>query len=60
MGLPSIETTLKKIVAAMNALETPDLSKTEIARQRCIIQAARFGCQTSSSCILRRSYADAF
>jgi hypothetical protein len=38
--LPSIETTLKKLVAAMNALETPGLSKTEIARLRSIIQAA--------------------
>lgn len=38
--LPSIETTLKKLVAAMNALETPGLSKTEISRLRSIIQAA--------------------
>ena len=38
--LPSIETTLKKLVAAMNALEKPGLSKTEIARLRSIIQAA--------------------
>ena len=39
MVLPSIETTLKKLVAAMNALETPGLSKNEIARLRSIIQA---------------------
>jgi hypothetical protein len=38
--LPSIETILKKLVAAMNALETPGLSKNEIARLRSIIQAA--------------------
>jgi hypothetical protein len=38
--LPSIETTLKKLVAAMNALETPGLSKNEISRLRSIIQAA--------------------
>ncbi len=38
--LPSIETTLKKLVAAMNALEKPGLSKTEISRLRSIIQAA--------------------
>jgi hypothetical protein len=38
--LPSIETTLKKLVAAMNALETPGLSKNDISRLRSIIQAA--------------------
>lgn len=38
--LPSIETTLKKLVAAMNALEKPGLSKTEIARLRSIIHAS--------------------
>ena len=38
--LPSVEEALKKLVAAMNALETPDLSKTEILRLRSIIQAA--------------------
>ena len=38
--LPSVEEALKKLVAAMNALETPDLSKTEVLRLRSIIQAA--------------------
>ena len=37
--LPSVEETLKILVAAMNALETPDLSKTEVLRLRSIIQA---------------------
>jgi hypothetical protein len=38
--LPSIETTLKKLVTAMNALEMPGLPKNEITRLRSIIQAA--------------------
>ena len=38
--LPSVEEALKILVAAMNALETPDLSKTEVLRLRNIIQAA--------------------
>ena len=38
--LPSVEEALKILVAAMNALETPDLSKTEVLRLRSIIQAA--------------------
>ena len=37
--LPSVEEALKKLVAVMNALEIPDLSKTEILRLRSIIQA---------------------
>jgi hypothetical protein len=37
--LPSVEEALKILVAAMNALETPDLSKTEVLRLRSIIQA---------------------
>lgn len=37
--LPSIETALKKLVAAMEALETPGLSKTEVVRLRAIIHA---------------------
>ena len=38
--LPSVEEALKILVAAMKALETPDLSKTEVLRLRSIIQAA--------------------
>ena len=38
--LPSVEEALKILVAAMNALETPDLSKTEVLWLRSIIQAA--------------------
>jgi hypothetical protein len=38
--LPSVEEALKKLVAAMNALETPDLSKTEVLRLCSIIQSA--------------------
>ena len=38
--MPSIEESLLKQAAAMNALETPGLSKNEIARLRSIIQAA--------------------
>jgi hypothetical protein len=37
--LPSVEEALKKLAAAMNALETPGLSKTEIMRLRSLIQA---------------------
>ena len=37
--LISIEDALKKLVAAMNALETPGLSKTEVTRLRSLIQA---------------------
>ena len=37
--LISIEDALKKLAAAMNALETPGLSKTEIMRLRSLIQA---------------------
>ena len=38
--LPSVEEALKILVAAMKALETPDLSKTEVLRLRSSIQAA--------------------
>ena len=38
--LPSVEEALKILVAAMKALETPDLSETEVLRLRSIIQAA--------------------
>ena len=37
--LISSEDTLKKLVAAMTALETPGLSKTEVTRLRSLIQA---------------------
>ena len=37
--MPSIEEALKKLAAAMKALETPGLSKTEIMRLRSLIQA---------------------
>jgi endonuclease III-like uncharacterized protein len=37
---PSDEEALKKLAAAMNALETPYLSKTEVLRLRSIIQTA--------------------
>jgi hypothetical protein len=36
--LPSVEDALKKLAAAMNALETPGLSKNEIMRLRSISQ----------------------
>jgi len=39
--LPSIEEALKLLAAAMNALQTPNLSKAEIARLRSIIQAVK-------------------
>lgn len=38
--LPSIEEALKDLVAAMNALKTPGLSKTEITRLRTLIQTS--------------------
>ena len=38
--LPSVEEALKDLVAAMNALKTPGLSKTEIRRLRCLIQTS--------------------
>ena len=38
--LPSIEEALKDLVAAMNALKTPGLSKTEIMRLRSLVQVA--------------------
>ena len=38
--LPSIEEVLKDLVAALNALKTPGLSKTEIRRLRCLIQTS--------------------
>ena len=38
--LPSIEEALKDLVAAMNALKTPGLSKTEVMRLRSLIQTS--------------------
>jgi hypothetical protein len=38
--LPSVEEALKDLVAAMNALKTPGLSKTEIMRLRTLIQTS--------------------
>ena len=38
--LPSVEEVLKIFAAALKALETPDLSKTEVMRLRSVIQAA--------------------
>lgn len=38
--LPSIEEALKDLVAAMNALKTPGLPKTEIMRLRTLIQTS--------------------
>ncbi|MCJ7761971.1 hypothetical protein MUP38_00780 [Candidatus Bathyarchaeota archaeon] len=38
--LPSVEEALKDLVAAMNALKTPGLSKTEIMRLRSLIQTS--------------------
>ena len=38
--LPSVEEALKILAAAMKALETPGLSKTEVMRLRSVIQAA--------------------
>jgi len=37
--LPSVEEALKTLAAAMKALETPGLSKTEVMRLRSLIQA---------------------
>jgi hypothetical protein len=39
--LPSVEEALKILAAAINALQTPNLSKVEIARLRSIIQAVK-------------------
>ncbi|MEM3697877.1 MAG: GcrA family cell cycle regulator [Candidatus Bathyarchaeia archaeon] len=39
--LPSVEEALKLLVAAINALQTPNLSKAEIARLRTIITAVK-------------------
>jgi hypothetical protein len=39
--LPSIEEALKLLAAAINALQTPNLSKAEIARLRSITQAVK-------------------
>jgi len=39
--LPSIEEALKILAAAINALQTPNLSKAEIARLRSIVQAVK-------------------
>jgi DNA-binding Lrp family transcriptional regulator len=39
--LPSVEETLKKLSAALNALETPGLEKSEVMRLRAIIQAVK-------------------
>lgn len=38
--LPSVEEALKDLVAAMNALKTPGLSKTEVMRLRTLIQTS--------------------
>jgi len=38
--LPSVEEALKELVAAMNALKTPGLSKTEIMRLRTLVQTS--------------------
>ena len=38
--LPSVEEALKLLAGAMKALETPELSRTEVLRLRCLIQAA--------------------
>ena len=38
--LPSVEEALKDFVAAMNALKTPGLSKTEVMRLRTLIQTS--------------------
>jgi len=38
--LPSVEEALKELVAAMNALKAPGLSKTEIMRLRTLIQTS--------------------
>jgi hypothetical protein len=38
--LPSVEEALKILAAALKALETPGLSKTEVMRLRSVIQAA--------------------
>ena len=37
--IPSVETMLKKAVAAVVALETPNLSKTEVFRLRAPVQS---------------------
>jgi hypothetical protein len=39
--LPSVEEALKKLSAALNALETPGLEKSEVMRLRAIIQAVK-------------------
>jgi hypothetical protein len=39
--LPSVEETLKKLCAALTALETPGLDKSEVTRLRAIIQGAK-------------------
>ena len=39
--LPSVEETLKKLSAALTALETPGLDKSEVTRLRAIIQGAK-------------------
>ena len=38
--LPSVEEALKELAAAMNALKTPGLSKTEIMRLRTLVQTS--------------------
>lgn len=38
--LPSVEEALKDLAAAMNALKTPGLSKTEVMRLRCLIRTS--------------------
>lgn len=37
---PSVEEALLKVAAAMKAIETPGLSKTEILRLRCLVQTS--------------------
>ena len=39
--LPSVEEALKKLSAALTALETPGLDKSEVMRLRAIIQGAK-------------------
>jgi DNA-binding Lrp family transcriptional regulator len=39
--LPSVEETVKKLSAALTALETPGLDKNEVTRLRAIIQGAK-------------------
>ena len=38
--IPSVETMLKKAVAAVDALETPNLPKSEVYRLRALVQSA--------------------